>query len=310
VAAVLDWLFIAFSFSSKRNARNFRAFRLSFIVTIARIKLVHHLTQQNSSALALHLFNAQGAAKKYQAKKVFVDARAAFEAKRLQAGKCAGFALLAQQGFSGAQVLFILALQNFSAKEKFLEMYEPGMESITQLLIEVTNRNSAAVDALLPLIYDELRSLAANYLRRERPDHTLQPTALVHEAYLRMVDQTQVNWQNRAHFFGVAAQMMRRILVDHARAHTAEKRGADFQKLSLDENIDKTVERSSELIALDDALKTLARMDEQKGRIVELRFFGGLSIDETAEVLGVSAPTVKRQWRMAKAWLYGQVQGQ
>lgn len=187
-------------------------------------------------------------------------------------------------------------------------VYDQGMESITQLLIEVTNRNSAAVDALLPLIYDELRSLAANYLRRERPDHTLQPTALVHEAYLRMVDQTQVNWQNRAHFFGVAAQMMRRILVDHARAHTAEKRGADFQKLSLDENIDKTVERSSELIALDDALKALFEMDEQKGRIVELRFFGGLSIDETAEVLGVSAPTVKRQWRMAKAWLYGQVQ--
>jgi len=187
---------------------------------------------------------------------------------------------------------------------------DQGMESITQLLIEVTNRNSAAVDALLPLIYDELRSLAANYLRRERPDHTLQPTALVHEAYLRMVDQTQVNWQNRAHFFGVAAQMMRRILVDHARAHTAEKRGSDFQKLSLDENVDKTVERSAELIALDDALKELAEMDEQKSRIVELRFFGGLSIEETAEVLGVSAPTVKRQWRMAKAWLYGQVQRQ
>ena len=187
---------------------------------------------------------------------------------------------------------------------------DQGMESITQLLIEVTNRNSAAVDALLPLIYDELRSLAANYLRRERPDHTLQPTALVHEAYLRMVDQTQVNWQNRAHFFGVAAQMMRRILVDHARAHTAEKRGSDFQKLSLDENIDKTVERSAELIALDDALKELAEMDEQKSRIVELRFFGGLSIEETAEVMGVSAPTVKRQWRMAKAWLYGQVQRQ
>jgi RNA polymerase sigma factor (TIGR02999 family) len=191
-----------------------------------------------------------------------------------------------------------------------LRMDSPGMENITQLLIEVTNRNSAAVDVLLPLIYDELRKLAANYLRRERSDHTLQPTALVHEAYMRMVDQTQVNWQNRAHFFGVAAQMMRRILVDHARAHNAEKRGQDFQKLSLDENIDKSVERSSELIALDEALRTLAEMDEQKGRIVELRFFGGLSIDETAEVLGVSAPTVKRQWRMAKAWLYGQVQNQ
>lgn len=184
------------------------------------------------------------------------------------------------------------------------------MENITQLLIEVTNRNSAAVDVLLPLIYDELRSLAANYLRRERSNHTLEPTALVHEAYLRMVDQTQVNWQNRAHFFGVAAQMMRRILVDHARSHNAEKRGQDFQKLSLDENIDKSDERSSELIALDDALQALTEMDEQKARIVELRFFGGLSIDETAEVLGVSAPTVKRQWRMAKAWLYGQVQKQ
>jgi RNA polymerase sigma-70 factor (ECF subfamily) len=189
-------------------------------------------------------------------------------------------------------------------------MNSPDTGNITQLLIEVTNRNSAAVDVLLPLIYDELRKLAANYLRRERSDHTLEPTALVHEAYLRMVDQTQVNWQNRAHFFGVAAQMMRRILVDHARAHNAEKRGQDFQKLSLDENIDKSVERSSELIALDDALRTLSEVDEQKGRIVELRFFGGLSIDETAEVLGVSAPTVKRQWRMAKAWLYGQVQKQ
>jgi RNA polymerase sigma-70 factor (ECF subfamily) len=189
-------------------------------------------------------------------------------------------------------------------------MNTPETENITQLLIEVTNRNSAAVDVLLPLIYDELRKLAGNYLRRERSDHTLEPTALVHEAYLRMVDQTQVNWQNRAHFFGVAAQMMRRILIDHARAHNAEKRGQDFQKLSLDENIDKSVERSSELIALDDALRSLAELDEQKGRIVELRFFGGLSIDETAEVLGVSAPTVKRQWRMAKAWLYGQVQKQ
>ena len=195
-------------------------------------------------------------------------------------------------------------------EQRVLGITVPGMENITQLLIEVTNRNSAAVDALLPLIYDELRSLAANYLRRERPDHTLQPTALVHEAYLRMVDQTQVNWQNRAHFFGVAAQMMRRILVDHARAHNAEKRGQDFQKLSLDENIDKAIERNTELIALDDALRSLSELDEQKSRIVELRFFAGLSVEETAEVLNVSAPTVKRQWRMAKAWLYGQVQKQ
>ena len=141
------------------------------------------------------------------------------------------------------------------------------------MLIELSNGDRGAVDLLLPVIYDELRKLAANYLRRERPDHTLQPTALVHEAYLRLVDQTRVNWQNRAHFFGVAAQIMRRLLVDHARKHNAEKRGQDFQKLSLDEN-DRAVERSAELIALDDALKALADFDEQKARMVELRYFG------------------------------------
>ena len=189
-------------------------------------------------------------------------------------------------------------------------MTETKTESVTRLLIKLTRGDHAAVDALLPLIYDELRSLAANYLRRERPDHTLQPTALVHEAYLRMVDQTRVNWQNRAHFFGVAAQMMRRILVDHARAHSAEKRGADFQKLSLDENIDKAVERGAELIALDEALHEFAEIDKQKSRIIELRYFGGLSVEETAEVLGVSPDTVKRHWRMAKAWLYGRMRAE
>ena len=183
----------------------------------------------------------------------------------------------------------------------------PG-DSITKLLIEVSNGDRNAVDLLLPVIYDELRKLAANYLRRERPDHTLQPTALVHEAYLRLVDQTRVNWQNRAHFFGVAAQIMRRLLVDHARKHNAEKRGQDFQKLSLDENIDRAVERSSELVALDDALKALAAFDEQKARMVELRYFGGLSIEETADVLGVTPTTIKRHWRLAKAWLYSEMQ--
>src|SRR5687767_2113685 len=187
-------------------------------------------------------------------------------------------------------------------------MNDPGTGNITQLLIEVTNRNSAAVDVLLPLIYDELRKLAANYLRRERPDHTLQPTALVHEAYLKLIDQRSVNWQNRAHFFGVAAQIMRRLLVDHARKHNAEKRGQDFQKLSLDENIDRAVDRSAELIALDDALKALADFDEQKARMVELRYFGGLSIEETADVMGVTPTTIKRHWRFAKAWLHGQMQ--
>jgi RNA polymerase sigma factor (TIGR02999 family) len=210
--------------------------------------------------------------------------------------------------FSGVQILFILLsdLRIFQGRN-FGHVTETKREDVTRLLTELTRGNAAAVDALLPLIYDELRSLASNYLRRERPDHTLQPTALVHEAYLRLVDQTRVNWQNRAHFFGVAAQMMRRILVDHARAHRAGKRGADFQKLSLDENIDKAVERSGELIALDEALRELAEIDEQKSRIIELRYFGGLSVEEIAEVLGVAPVTVKRHWRMAKAWLYGRM---
>ena len=181
-------------------------------------------------------------------------------------------------------------------------------ESVTQLLIEISNGDREAVDLLLPVIYDELRKLAANYLRRERPDHTLQPTALVHEAYLRLVDQTRVNWQNRAHFFGIAAQIMRRLLVDHARRHNAEKRGQNFQKLSLDENIDRGVERSAELIALDDALSALAVFDPQKARVVELRYFGGLSIEETADVLSVTPTTIKRHWRFAKAWLHGEMQ--
>ena len=180
-------------------------------------------------------------------------------------------------------------------------------QDVTRLLVRLTDGDRAVLDDLLPLIYGELRRLAGGYLRRERQGHTLEPTALVHEAYLRMVDQTQVRWQNRAHFFGVAAQMMRRILVDHARAHQAEKRGGEAQILSLDENIDVSGERSAELVALDEALERLAELDPEKSRVVELRFFGGLSVEETAEVIGVSAPTVKRHWRMAKAWLYGQM---
>jgi RNA polymerase sigma factor (TIGR02999 family) len=173
----------------------------------------------------------------------------------------------------------------------------PSQHEVTRLLIRLTDGDGDVLGELLPL----------GYLRRERPGHTLQPTALVHEAYLRMVDQSQVRWQNRAHFLGVAAQMMRRILVDHARGQRAEKRGGEVQKLSLDENIDVSGERAADLVALDEALQRLAEFDPQKARVVELRFFGGLSVEETAEVLGVSAPTVKRQWRMAKAWLYGQV---
>ena len=185
-----------------------------------------------------------------------------------------------------------------------------SQQEVTRLLVRLTDGDRGVLDDLLPVVYGELRRLAASYLRKERVGHTLQPTALVHEAYMRLVDQTQVQWQNRAHFFGVAAQMMRRILVDHARGRQAEKRGGEYQKLSLDENIDVSGDRSAELVALDEALDRLAQLDPQKSRIVELRFFGGLSVEETAEVIGVSAPTVKRQWRMAKAWLYGQVQNQ
>ena len=189
-------------------------------------------------------------------------------------------------------------------------MTTSSQHEVTRLLIQLTEGGGegVALDELLSHVYSELRRLAASYLRRERQGHTLQPTALVHEAYLRLIDQTQVRWQNRAHFFGVAAQMMRRILVDHARSSQAEKRGGEFQKFSLDENIDVSGERASDLVALDEALERLAALDPQKARVVELRFFGGLSVEETAEVTGVSAPTVKRQWRMAKAWLYGQVQ--
>jgi RNA polymerase sigma factor (TIGR02999 family) len=179
-------------------------------------------------------------------------------------------------------------------------------DNITQLLVASSRGDSDALNKLLPMVYDELRRLADRYLKREREDHTLQATALVHEAYLRLVDQN-VPWQNRAHFFGIAAEMMRRILIDHARGLQAAKRGSGGIKLALDEVIDLSDERAADLIALDDALKALAEIDPQKSRIVELRFFAGLSIEETAKVLDIGTATVIRQWRMAKAWLYHEV---
>ncbi len=185
-------------------------------------------------------------------------------------------------------------------------MTPPHTQEVTQLLAKLSNGDRTALDELLPLVYDELRRLADRYLRRERSDHTLQATALVNEAYLRLVDQN-VPWQNRAHFFGVAAEMMRRILVDHARGHQAQKRGSGGVKLSLDEAINMSDERAADLISLDEALNALAQFDPQKSRIVELRFFAGLSIEETAKVLGIGTATVIRQWRMAKAWLYHEV---
>ncbi len=187
-------------------------------------------------------------------------------------------------------------------------MPQTSSQQLTQMLIQLSEGNAQMVDDILPLIYDELRRLAGNYLRRERSDHTLQPTALVHEAYIKLIDQTQVKWQNRAHFFGIAANIMRRILVDYARQHRADKRGGAAEKLPLEEEILIVSEgKSAELLALDEALENLAKIDEQKSKIVELRYFGGLSVEETAEVLGVSEVTVKRHWRMAKAWLYGQL---
>jgi RNA polymerase sigma factor (TIGR02999 family) len=181
----------------------------------------------------------------------------------------------------------------------------PNQENITQLLIELSNGNQASVNDLLPLVYEELKKMAANYLRRERADHTLQPTALVHEAYLKLIDQTRVSWQNRAHFFAVSAQLMRRILVDHARSHNAEKRFGGLEKLQLDESIDKAIEIGGEILALDEALQSLAKVDPQMSKLVELRYFGGLTFEEAAEVLGVSLITVKRHWKLARAWLYG-----
>lgn len=178
---------------------------------------------------------------------------------------------------------------------------------ITEQLIAWSNGDAAALDKLIPVVYQELRRMADQYLRREDLSHSLQPTALVHEAYLRLIDQTKVEWQNRAHFFGVAAQMMRRILIDHAKTKHRLKRGGTAIKVSLDENVNISQERATELIALDDALQELAQMDERKSRIVELRYFGGLSVDETAQVLGVSDKTVMRDWNLAKAWLYQQL---
>lgn len=183
----------------------------------------------------------------------------------------------------------------------------PIPKDVSQLLIAWNKGDRAAQDELMQLVYDELRRLARSYLRRERPDHTLQPTALVHEAYLKLVDQKSVNWQNRAHFFGIAALMMRRILVNYAEGRRAAKRGGDAGRLSLSA-IDRLAgQQELDLIALDDALKSLAEIDPQQSRIVELRYFGGLTIEEIAEVAGISVATVNREWSIARAYLRRQI---
>ena len=177
-------------------------------------------------------------------------------------------------------------------------------DNVTRLLIEWGDGNQQALEALVPLIYKELRNLAHNFLYRERPGHTLQTTALVHEAYLKLIDQNDARWQNRAHFFAIAAQAMRRILIDSARKHAAAKRGGPQAELSLDEVADIALEPDINLLKLDEALNELAKIDSRQSRIVELRYFGGLTIEETAEVISVSPATVKREWMMARAWLH------
>ena len=185
----------------------------------------------------------------------------------------------------------------------------PG--EVTLLLAELTQGNRDAEAELIPLVYKELRRIAGYYMRDERVSHTLQPTALVNEAFLRLVDQTRIDWRNRAHFFGVAAQLMRRVLVDHARERAAAKRGGQRARIDLDHvEIGLTPEGSEQLLAVEEALTRLRAFDPQQERIVELRFYGGLTVEETAEALRVSPRTVKREWAMAKAWLQAELAGE
>lgn len=174
---------------------------------------------------------------------------------------------------------------------------------VTQLLVAWGNGDQAALDQLMPLVYSELHRLAHRHIKKERPGHTLQTSALLNEAFLRLVDQRDVQWQGRAHFFSIAAQMMRRILVDYARSRRFAKRGGDAQQISFDEELVVSRQLSADVLQLHDSLNELANIDERKSKIVELKFFGGLSIEETAEVLGVSPGTVMRDWTLAKAWL-------
>lgn len=177
-------------------------------------------------------------------------------------------------------------------------------ESVTRILAELRSSDGSAADRLLPLLYDELRALAAHCLQQERPDHTLQPTALVHEAYMKLVGDGTPSWENRAHFIGVAARAMRQVLVDHARKLNAAKRGAGKKPVTLDDTLGIGSKSTLDLMALDEAMQRLAALDERQSRIVELRFFGGLTASETACTLGTSLSTVESDWRMARAWLH------
>jgi RNA polymerase sigma factor (TIGR02999 family) len=186
----------------------------------------------------------------------------------------------------------------------------PSHNDVSRLLADWRDGDQGALDRLMPLVYDELRRMARRYMRGERENHTLQSSALVNEAYMRLADHMGMDWQNRAHFFGVAAQAMRRVLVDHARTRNVQKRGGGAFKVALDDAIDVAEEKAAELVALDDALRALAAFDERKARVVELRYFGGLTAEEAAEVLGVSLATVEREWRTARAWLVRELGGE
>jgi RNA polymerase sigma factor (TIGR02999 family) len=183
-------------------------------------------------------------------------------------------------------------------------MDKAAPQDITQLLLAWGAGNKAALDELMPLVYAELRKLARGYMRRQPADHTLQTTALVNEAYLRLIDSSRVNWQNRTHFFAISAQLMRRILVDFARARNSQKRGGEVQKIELDETLVIPIEQKTDFVALDEALKELAALSPRQSEVVELRYFGGLSEEEIAQHLDVSARTVRRDWSVARAWLF------
>lgn len=180
---------------------------------------------------------------------------------------------------------------------------------VTELLLSWGRGDRSALDELVPIVHQELRRLARLQMRGERDNHTLQTTALVNEAFIRLVDLRRIRWQDRAHFLALSARLMRRILVDHARSRNYRKRGGGAVNVALDDSIDMSRERGADLVALDDALESLARVDPRKGQVVELRFFGGLSVDETAEALGISAETALRDWRLAKVWLLREVSG-
>ena len=183
-------------------------------------------------------------------------------------------------------------------------------DNLTGLLLEWREGDKAALDRLTPLVYDELRRIAHRYVQRERDGHTLQTTALVNEAYLRLAAQQKVDWQNRAHFFAVTAQVMRHILIDHARRRRYAKHGGEVRRIPIEDAAEMSMQRASELIALEEALNELAKLDQRKSHVVELRYFGGLSLEETAEVLEISLMTVRRDWRAAKAWLYRRMRDQ